>query len=200
MSSAIDTGMKARTTILIAVMVFMVSASMAFAGTAASSTESKPGWFKRALGTLSWDEVASVVESPRDICWRIRSHVRVKAEIGDNWASGRETWESGHGDCEDFAACVKELCTKKGFQAEAYVFHAVKGTKNRFVGHVVVIGKWEGKMWFSSNGSWETANSFDEITRKVASSMSWKPEDTRSATLRDTIKQYKLASGQVAKR
>ena len=172
----------------------MVSASLTLAGAASSSEASKPGWFKLAFGSLSWDEVASVVESPRDICWRVKSHVRVRAEIGDNWASGRETWESGHGDCEDFAACVEDLCRKKGFPAAVCVFHAVKG-KNLFVGHVVVIGKWEGKLWFSSNGSWETADSYNEIKRKVASSMNWKPEDTRYGTLSDTIRQYGLSSG-----
>lgn len=195
MSVAIHTDMTTRTTIPIALAVLMISASLALAGSVSSSETSKPGWFKLAFGSLSWDEVVSVVESPRDICWRVKSHVHLRAEIGDNWASGKETWESGHGDCEDFAACVKELCTKKGYQAEAYVFHAVKGTKNRFVGHVVIVGKWDGKMWFSRNGSWETVDSFEEVTQRVASEMSWKPEDTRSATLSDTVKQNGLSSG-----
>jgi hypothetical protein len=194
MSTAICIDMKT-TTIPIALAALMISASLTLAGTVSSSEASRPGWFKLAFGSLSWNEVVSVVESPRDICWRVKSHVRVRAEIGDNWASGRETWEAGHGDCEDFAACVKELCKKKGYQAEAYVFHAVAGTKNRFVGHVVVVGKWQGKMWFSSNGSWESVDSFDEITRKVAYEMSWKPEDTRSATLSNTVAQNGLSSG-----
>jgi hypothetical protein len=195
MSVAMDTDMNTRTTIPIAMAALMISASLTLAATTPASETSKPGWFKQAFGSLSWAEVSSVVESPRDICWRVKSHVRVRSEIGDNWASGRETWESGHGDCEDFAACVKELCKKKGFQAEVYVFNAVKGTKNRFVGHVVVVGKWNGKMWFSSNGSWETVDSFDEVKQRVAFSMSWKPEDTRSATLSDTVAQNGLSSG-----
>jgi hypothetical protein len=191
----IHTDMTMRTTIPVALAALMISASLTVADTASSPETSRPGWFRRAFGSLSWDEVASVVESPRDICWRIRMHVSFRAKIGDSWASGKETWESGHGDCEDFAACVTDLCKKEGFQADLYVFHVVRGTKNLFVGHVVVVGEWKGKMWFSSNGSWHTADSFDEVTRRVASSMNWKPQDTRSETLADAIERYGLSSG-----
>ena len=175
--------MKIRQLILAAVVGLLISTVLQAAGGGGLSKSQKPGLFKRVLGTLSWDEVAYVVESPRDICWWVRLRVRYKVDPGaDQWASGREAWERGYGDCEDMAACIKDLCDRKGFDARVYVFHTLKG-RDRLFGHVAVVGKWEGKIWLSNNGSWTEVDSFNEAERRIAHELNWAVGDMRVATM-----------------
>jgi hypothetical protein len=41
-------------------------------------------------------------------------------------------------------------------------------------GHAVLVGEWKGKIWFSSNGSYEAVKSEDDVRRRVASMLSTK--------------------------
>lgn len=168
--------------------IFAVAAALfAIAITSASGSQdsgsaSSTGWFKRNFGSLSWDEVVSVVQSPRDASFQVKMHVRYRAT--DGWSTGKDAWTRGYGDCKDFAACVKDLCARKGFKSIIYVFHKTTG-KDRFQGHAVVIGKWNDEIWISSNGYWYSAKSFHEAKKQVVAGLGWKAEDTIVTPLRD---------------
>ena len=129
----------------------------------------KPGWIKRTFGKLSWEEVALVARTPKAICARVRHTVDYREDLGDEWSTGKETWERGHGDCEDLAAAVAELAAENGIKAVVYVFYP----KRSWLAHAVVIGEYKGKTWMSSNGWYQTVKSLDQAKRAVAKEQGW---------------------------
>jgi hypothetical protein len=140
---------------------------------AENSTVSKLNWFQRTFKTLTWNEVSQNVETPKEICSTVRHHVKYRADNGDSWASGKEAWDRAYGDCEDIAAAVSELCAKKKIETETFMLYP----ENESDGHVVVVGKWKGKIWFSSNGWFEYAKSGLDVKRKIAHEMRWKKKN-----------------------
>jgi hypothetical protein len=153
-------------------------------GASNSDSPSSPGWFKQNFGSLSWDEVGSVVESPKDISFRVKTHVRYKKDESCAGATGKDTWTRGYGDCKDFAACVSDLCKQKGFDVSIYVFHKTTG-KDRFQGHAVAVGTWNNQTWMSSNGQWYSAKSFTETKKMVTEGLGWKAEETIVTPIRN---------------
>ena len=146
---------------------------------AASPASPKVSWFRRTFCSLTWSETAAVARSPKEICRRIRARVKYKKELGDKWTSGKETWKRGYGDCEDFAACVSDLCRQIGLQTRIYMFYNKRSSK----GHVVTIGEWRGRMWMSSNGCWATIGSVKDARDKIAASMGWPVRETVSVAM-----------------
>ena len=126
-------------------------------------------WFKKSFGELTWDETAEVASTPREICSRVRRRVYRRKDDSDEWASGRQTWQRGYGDCEDLAACIVSLCRERGIDARVLVFHPAGGRQ----GHAVVVGKWRGKLWLSSNGWYQRIDSLEDAKRKVAVELGW---------------------------
>lgn len=124
----------------------------------------------RLFSKLTWDEVVAIAKDPRQICSRIRNNVTYREEMGEQWQTGKTTWEKGKGDCEDFAEAVVELCKEKGFDAEVYVVFP----KGSWEAHAVAVGTFEGQMWLSSNGGYQEVASFAEAQRKVATDMGWR--------------------------
>lgn len=165
-------------------VVLTLMACLSPAGETASSARVEPGEHRTASTHLTWNGVSSIVNCPRDICSQVRLHLRSMIEAPDHWASPRQIWERGYADNSDFAACVKELCDRKGFQAGVYVFYAEDG-EDRFIAQVAVMGSWNGELWVSINGSWDEAQFFDGIRSRVASLMNWQLRDTRVITLVD---------------
>ena len=152
---------------IIATITVLFAVNCAFAE---NSTVSKLNWFARTFKTLSWSEVSQTVETPKEICSAVRHHVKYRADKNDDWATGKEAWDRGFGDCEDIAAAISELCIKKGIEVETFMLYP----ENENEGHVVVVGKYKNKLWFSSNGWFEYAKSGADVRRKVAHEMRWK--------------------------
>jgi hypothetical protein len=87
----------------------------------------------------------------------------------DEWRSAGNTWETGQGDCEDFAVTVAELCKQKNIETTIYVFSSPIDRE----AHAVVIGRSNGQMWMSSNGSYENVLSVGEARDKTAREQGW---------------------------
>jgi len=115
----------------------------------------KPGWLRRTFGTLTWEEVQTTLTTPKDICTAVRRHVRYRKDLEEEWTSGKETWDRGYGACEDYAACVVDLCKALGIEAQITVLIP----RGSWEGHAVAIGTWKGKQWVSSNGWYEEVDS-----------------------------------------
>jgi hypothetical protein len=140
------------------------------AGEPAQAPSTSVGWFRRNFGTLTWQEIRSVVASPKDASAQVRRHVRYQEDLGDVWSGGRETWERAYGDCEDLAAAVVDLVRGLGLEAEIYVFYPA----GSWEAHAVAVGRYEGKTWISSNGWHETVDSMEEAKRIIAKEQGWR--------------------------
>jgi predicted transglutaminase-like cysteine proteinase len=110
-----------------------------------------------------------------NICSSVKSRVRYTrdTEPHHKWQSGKATFERRAGDCEDFAACVKELCDEKGIRSDIYVFAATSLGK----GHAVTIGSSDGGLWMSSNGSYTRIESLEDAKNRIATSLGWTGHD-----------------------
>ena len=121
----------------------------------AESVEQKPGFFRRLFSKLTWNELVTVVESPKEICIKVRQNVEYREDLSDVWENGKKTWDKGSGDCEDLAACVVDLCKEKGFEADILIFYP----KGSWEAHAVAVGQWNGEYWISSNGWYQKVKS-----------------------------------------
>lgn len=135
-----------------------------------SGRTKKVGWFRRLFGTLTWDEAISLVDSPASASGQVRKHVRYRADQEDTWEDGKTTWQRGYGDCEDMAAAVVDLLKAKGIPAEIYAFIRM----DAWEGHAVAMGRYKGKLWFSTNGWFETVDSLDEAIEEISWIMGWR--------------------------
>jgi hypothetical protein len=90
--------------------------------------------------------------------------------------SGRQTWEDRTGDCEDFAQCIVELCKARGFDAWVEVYYQ----ENSSQAHAVAMGRWNGRLWISSNGSFQFVDDGKEAGRVLARDMGWRRDIVRS--------------------
>ena len=153
--------------------VFLLTALVLFGACCpfASAAElQRAGLLRRVFLHLRWEELPAVVDSPEEICARIRQNVRYEGAPARKPLEPKEVWGRGVGDCRNFASVIADLCRQKGFAAEVRVFTPKEGS----VGHAVVIGTWQKRLWFSSNGSYETARSLDEVRDRVAEDLGWR--------------------------
>jgi predicted transglutaminase-like cysteine proteinase len=111
---------------------------------------------------VPWNEITEIAKTPKEICALVRHHIKYQDDVRDNWQNAEETWRKGTGDCEDYAFAVKHLCEKLGYDVSIRVYY----DKKTLEGHTVVVGKWSGASWISSNGSFEWVNDEKSI-RKV---------------------------------
>jgi hypothetical protein len=135
------------------------AASTAFSG------KPRQSWFHRVFHKPTWSEVLEQCESPRDVCNVVSRFIGYRSEDIDRWTSAEETWQRGRGDCEDFATCIEAICYKLGFNTtiNLYFPSGLRGD-----GHAVAVGSWNGKVWMSSNGSYEEVSSIAEVKETVA--------------------------------
>ena len=133
--------------------------------------------------TLSLQEVAWKVSSPAEISSVVQRKVQYASDMlkEDEWRSGGETWNRGEGDCEDFAAVVKDVCLDKGFDAKILVV----GSKTARKTHAVTTGTWNGRIWVSSNGSYTEYASMYEAKQDLARELGWAGSDDL-----EELKQY----------
>ena len=129
-------------------------------------------WWHRSFGSLSWEDMIEIVQSPRDVCWQVRRHVLYREENSGPWfSSGRTVWELGHGDCKDFSSCVADICMTKGYICWITSVYPVGFHDS---GHCIVIGIWHGRMWMSSNGAYYEVTSLDDVLKKLSDIRGWK--------------------------
>ncbi len=132
--------------------------------------------FKIFFGNLTWKQAKRVGNTPRMACFIVRKHIKYVSDKvkADEWLPGKETWKRGGGDCEDFAVAVWEICYANDLDAHVYVFKSEKPK----AAHAVVIGKYKGKMWLSSNGSYEVIESLDDAVKYHRKMFYWKGKIT----------------------
>jgi len=106
---------------------------------------------------------------PQAICEAVRARVRYTPDEADHWQTGAETWNRKAGDCEDFAATVRELCLVRGFDAQMFIFQSKASNE----AHAVVIGKWNGALWMSSNGDYRVVGCVAEVREIVNRESQW---------------------------
>lgn len=157
--------------IVIGAMVEPATAQSVAAATHSEASIS-PSWTKRTFGRMEWAEAAAQsYGSPREIARLVQKNVRYKTEKVDSWATAEETWVAGVGDCEDFAILIQELCKLNGMDAKVHLYFPQGAGKE---GHAVLVGEWNGKLWFSSNGAYEEVKSEEDVRRRVAGMLSTK--------------------------
>jgi|GEM_PF-1372475 len=152
-----------------ALVLVVIVPMLGFAEEPVPEAGKEVGWFKRVFGKLSWSEVQSVVETPREASAAVRQNIRYVSDLGDTWTDGEETWNRGSGDCEDLAAVVVEMVHNAGGEASIIVFHP----ENSGAGHAVATGTWKGRKWISSNGFYYSVKSLDHAKALVAREMGW---------------------------
>lgn len=159
---------------LMALLLAGLTLSPVSAQTVASATVSEPApksWSKKMFGRVDWTEIEQAYSSPREICRLVEKNIRYTTEEQDNWSPASATWTRGRGDCEDFAICIQELCRLSGLNTKVHLYFPATGGRE---GHAVLVGEWNGKTWFSSNGSYEEVKSEDEVRGRVARMLSCK--------------------------
>lgn len=161
-----------RTVVLLAGLVAFSAAqaqTVAIATTPAPAKEKS--WAKRVFGRLDWTEVSHGYASPREICRLVDQNVSYATEKTDDWSPAANTWARGKGDCEDMAICVQELCRQSGMSSKVHLYFPATGGRE---GHAVLVGEFNGKTWFSSNGSYEEVKSEQEVRQRMAKMLSCK--------------------------
>lgn len=149
-----------------------LAGSAASAQTVATVTPSaSKSWLSKTFGRTAWSEVAKAYETPREICRTVERNVRYVTERQDQWSAPEATWTNGRGDCEDFAIAIQELCRLSGIPATVHLYFPAGAGRE---GHAVLVGEWNGKLWLSSNGSYEEVKSEQEVRKRVASMLSCK--------------------------
>ena len=130
-------------------------------------------WLKYVFRRYTWGELLKLSNSPKDICFHVRCGMQFvpDAEGFDEHETGRDAWKRGYGDCEDFAACVRDACDDKGFIASMIILQESYGDHTA---HAVVLGNVDGRRWVSSNGSFAWCKNREDCFRKVMRSMRWK--------------------------
>ena len=146
-----------------------------------STRNTKVSWRQKHYGKLAWQDVVRTCNSPEEVCDAVKRHVRYVADKADEWKTGKKTWQDGIGDCEDFAACVVDLCKEIGFEARVMVFYG----KDAKEAHAVAIGRHEGQMWMSSNGEYVAVDSSRDARERIAAEQNWSPDNVASVKLAD---------------
>jgi predicted transglutaminase-like cysteine proteinase len=131
---------------------------------------------KHSVSTRSWDDAASQSSSPEEISKAVMSRIEYSSDRfkEDEWRSGKDTWARGAGDCEDYAAAVKELCAEKGYEADLFVVRS----KDVGEAHAITMGKRNGRIWVSSNGSYSEHQSIFDAKQELVRDLGWYAPDT----------------------
>ncbi len=135
----------------------------------------------------SWEDIVQHFSSPEEMSQAVHDRLTYLPDMipEDEWRSGRDTWAAGAGDCEDYAAAVKDLSEAIGFNADIYVVESRVGN----VAHAVAIGVIDGAMWMSSNGQYQDVQSLSNAKEMVIRDLGWSWDD---------ITIYKVVNGRKA--
>lgn len=126
---------------------------------------------RKAQKGPTWQRVVMASNNPEEICRAVSeqlAYVDVTEEEGRKRDS-RRVWRRKSGDCEDFAAVIRDMCRERGFKADVYVFASLEARR----GHAIVVGNWRGQMWMSSNGSYDPIASMADAKRRVKRELDW---------------------------
>ena len=160
-----------RSVVMLAGLVAFSAAQAQTVAIATAAPVKEKSWAQRVFGRLDWTEVSHAYATPREICRLVDQNVSYKTEATDDWSPAANTWTRGKGDCEDMAICVQELCRQSGMSSKVHLYFPSTGGRE---GHAVLVGEFNGKTWFSSNGSYEEVKSEQEVRQRVAKMLSCK--------------------------
>jgi predicted transglutaminase-like cysteine proteinase len=129
--------------------------------------------------TPSWSATVRQCLSPEDISCAVKSRVKYADDAydKDEWQCGEDTWDKGTGDCEDYAAAVRDMCVEKGIDAEIYIVRSRTDSK----AHAVTVGRWNGRVWVSSNGTYSDYQSMFDAKEDLARDLGWWAPETEMA-------------------
>jgi len=143
----------------------IISTLSAVSATAGETPRGLRAWFRHNFIRPEWESVPAMCQSPKDVCNLVYRHINPKREAVNHWYTPEETWKRRHGDCEDFAVCVSELCKQIGFESDVVLFYPARP---HIEGHAIAVGTWDDKIWMSSMGSFKLYESMDEVKQAVA--------------------------------
>jgi len=146
------------------ILALIISTLLAVSATAEQTPHGFRAWFRHNFIRPEWESVPAMCQSPKDVCNLVYRHINPKREAVNHWYTPEETWERRHGDCEDFAVCVSELCKQIGFESEVVLFYPARP---HIEGHAIAVGIWDDKIWMSSMGSFKLYESMDEVKQAV---------------------------------
>jgi len=138
----------------------------------------------RPTADLSWADAIRQSSSPEEISNAVGNRVKYSRDRfkEDEWRSGRETWHRGAGDCEDYAATVKDLCTEKKLTAKIVIVHSKTAGKS----HAVTMGEVNGRVWVSSNGTYAQYQSLHDAKQEIARDLGWWGPATEMFTVKQS--------------
>ncbi len=121
----------------------------------------------------AWVALNVTATTPQAICEAVSSRIRYAADTTDHWQDSLETWNRRLGDCEDFAATVRDICLARGLDASIYILNA----KNKNEAHAIVIGRHNGTVWMSSNGQYQDVRDIKHAQDIVMREQDWNHSD-----------------------
>jgi len=128
-------------------------------------------WKAAALSSLILESAAD----PEAICQQVSAYVQYATDTKpeDEWREPEQTLKAGRGDCEDFASCVQAACTAKGISTKVYVMTSKVNKR----AHAVTISDEGGRMWMSTNGTYEAVLSMSDAKDRICRRMGWWYDD-----------------------
>ena len=141
------------------------------------TTAKNVGRFRKLFITPGWEEILQQAKSPKEICRAVESYVSYKPDkMGDVWSSGRETWERGCGDCEDFAIAIVEMCYEIDLEASMIIYFPPDSPGE---GHAFAVGRYEEDLWVSDRGSYKIVSSLYDIEEMALRILQVSPRDSK---------------------
>ena len=128
----------------------------------------------KPICSYGWEDLIVGIRTQEDMCRFVRSHIEYKEGPFDEKAKGKEIWKRGYGNCKDISACIQEICEEKQWPSTTYCLF----TENEKVGHMIVVGSIENKMWFSNNGEYSECWSLKDIKEETCRVLGWNPRST----------------------
>jgi len=130
--------------------------------------------WRRLFGYMTWQEALASTRTARDICRTVSRHITYTPDRGEEWPQPERVWQRHRGDCEDFALTILEMCHRKGLRAFIRLYYPL----GRAQGHAVVIGtRPDGRLWFSSLGSYRETDSARQVDELVAAELGCHPSE-----------------------
>ena len=161
----------------------------------------KPDWFHRLFSRPTWEQVISECRTPEDVCRMTQRYLGYR-KVADHWGTAEEIWKretsktnQSMGACAEMAIVELALCHQLGFDAEIYFYYP---TIANGPGHAIVVGKQDGQLWMSSNGSYNEVSSQADVTARVAHILWVKPDGVWSLKLtNDNVEELTTGSAPI---
>lgn len=121
-----------------------------------------------------WGEVGRNATSPAEICGIVRNRVHYQMKHSAHGVAAKVVWERKWGNCVDYCTVIQALCRRRGWGSTTYVLRSTVNHK----AHAVLLGRFRGELWMSSNGDYRYVGTVKEAKQKVCRDFGWALDDT----------------------